>query len=176
MWRSPRRTPLEGCGPALHLVPLYTYWRTALARLAGAVVAGAAGKDGGPDGEIGWLLASAEEEDAVGREEAVDAGEKSAPRLLREVEHDVAEKDKVEAVGGAGKGKRWAAEVGLAEVAEPADLRLDDPVLAYVVEVTDDEAGGQAAVNLDTVITARLGTFDDLTVDVSAFDDEVPGG
>src|SRR5277367_6394061 len=65
-----------------------------------AEVAGAACEDEVPDGRVGGLFAGAEEEDAVGREQAVDIGQQGAAGLLRKVEHDVAQKDHVEALEG----------------------------------------------------------------------------
>ena len=43
-----------------------------------------------------------------------------------------------------------------------ADLGLDGPILASVVEVADHETGGQSAVDLDAVVAAGLGALDDL--------------
>ena len=77
---------------------------------------------------------------------------------------------------GAVEGQRGRAEIGLAEVAHLADFGFDHPVLADMVEITDHEAGGQAAIDLDAVIEAGLGALDDLGADVGALDANVPAG
>jgi len=69
-------------------------------------VARAAGQHSGPDGGIGGLLAGAEEEHAVGGEQLMDAGQNGLARLLREIEHDVAQEDDVKAVIAAVEGQR----------------------------------------------------------------------
>ena len=74
------------------------------------------------------------------------------------------------------KGSVRGAEVGLAEFAHPANLGLDRPILADVVEVAHDETGGQAAIDLDAVVAAGLGALDDLGADVGALDADIPAG
>ena len=54
-------------------------------------MARAAGQHRGPDGGVGRLLAGTEEEHAVGGQQLMDAGQHELARLLREVEHDVAQ-------------------------------------------------------------------------------------
>ena len=110
----------------------------------------------------------------IGLRLGVKAGEEGAARGLIEVEHDVAQKDHVEGIGGAIERQRSAAEIGLTEIAELADLGLDGPVFADVVKVANDEARGQSSVDLDTMIAAGLGALDDFITDVGAFDGELP--
>ena len=133
-------------------------------------IAGAAGEDGDPDGGIGWLLTGTEKEDAVWGEESVNAGEQGLAGLLGEVEHDVAQEDDVKAIASAVEGQLGRAKVGLAEVAELANLGLDGPVFAGMVEIADDKAGGEPAVDFDAMVKAELGAFDDIGGEVGAFD------
>jgi hypothetical protein len=58
-------------------------------------VASAAGEDGGPEGLVGGLLAGTEEEDAVGAEQAMDAGAAEDEKDLSKIEYLL-----VEAGGG----------------------------------------------------------------------------
>src|SRR5579859_7257859 len=146
---------------------------TALTGFAGAVVAGAAGQRGRPEAGVGWLFTGAEEEQAVGGEQAVDVGEKLLARLLGEVEHDVTQEDDIE---GLGKGEPVCAEVGNAEVAELAQVGLDHPVLSVVIEEADDVAGREAAVHFDAVIAGGLAAVDDFGADIRALDFDIPGG
>ena len=55
----------------------------------------------------------------------MDVAEKPLARLLGEIEHDVAQQDQVELARGGCEGKLIAAEVGYAEVTEPAQLGFD---------------------------------------------------
>ena len=128
--------------------------RASLTRLSRPEVAGSAGDYRGPDGRIDGLLGGTEKKEAVGRENFVDAGQQSLARLLREVEHDVAQEDHVEAIIAAAEGQRRRTEVGLAEIAHHANLRFDRPVLSRVVEVADNVPGRQAAVDLNAVVAA----------------------
>jgi hypothetical protein len=118
------------------------------------------------------LLAEAEEENAVAGERAVHAEENLAARVLREVDHDVAEKDDVEGLAR-GKGQ---AEVALLKAAEALDVGVDFPLIAGADEVFDQEAGGQAAVDFDALIAAGAGAFDHFGGDVGAEDIDSPPG
>jgi hypothetical protein len=111
-----------------------------------------------------------------GGEQAVNAGQQRAPSFLREVEHDVAQEDDVEAVGCTVEGKRRAADVGLAKVAVAAHLGLREPVFADVVEVANDEARGQASVDFDAMVAAGLCAFHDFAVEIGALDRDLPAG
>ena len=81
----------------------------------------------------------------------VNGGQQRLARLLREVEHHIAQKDDVEAIVRALEWGIRPAQVGLAEVAHPVDLGLDHPILANMVEEAHHMAHGQSAVDLDAV-------------------------
>jgi hypothetical protein len=51
-----------------------------------------------PDGGVGGLFAGTEEKQPVGREHAMDVAEQLLACLLREIEHDVAQEDDIEAL------------------------------------------------------------------------------
>ena len=106
----------------------------------------------------------------------MNAGEQAFAGLLGEIEHDIAQEDDVEAVFSAVEGERWAAQVGLAEVAHFLYFGFCNPVFAQVIEVAHDEASGKAAVDFDAVITAELGAFDDLGANVGPLDALGPAG
>src|SRR5271166_1455408 len=147
-----------------------------LTRLSWPKVAGAAGDHRGPDGGISGLLGGTEKQHSVGREHTVDAGQQSLARLLREVEHDVAQEDNVEAVVAAVEGQRRRAEVGAAEIAQLANLRFDGPGFSGVEEVADNVPGRQAAVHLDAMIAAGLCALDHFGANVCALDADMPAG
>ena len=115
------------------------------------------------DGSAG-CSARAEEEHAVRREQTVNAGEQCAARVLGEVKHDVAQEDHIETLV---KGQRQLAQIGLAEVAELANLRFRNPVFADVVEVAHHVARRKTAIDLDAVITARLRALAPLRCEMS---------
>ena len=73
-------------------------WRTRLFR---SEVASAAGENRGPDRGVGGLLAGAEKENSVRSKQAMNVAEQGPARLLREIKHDIAQEDDVEAIAGA---------------------------------------------------------------------------
>ena len=64
----------------------------------GSEMAGSAGKNRVPQGRVGRLFGGSQKEDAVWSKELVNAGHQRPARVLREVEHDVAQKDDIEAL------------------------------------------------------------------------------
>ena len=100
--------------------------------------------------------------------------EQGAARVLPEVEHNVAQKDDVECIAGAAEREAGAAEIGLAEVAKLAQLRFGGPLFTGVIEVTNEHARREAAIDLDAAIAAALCALDYLGGDVGALDLKMP--
>ena len=73
----------------------------------------------------------------------MDVAEQLLARLLREIEHDVAQKDDVKALRPRQKGRLVRAEIGLAEVGEHLELGFDHPVFPMVIEETDNITAGR---------------------------------
>ena len=126
-----------------------------------------------PQSRVRRLFGRSKEEDAVWSEELVNAGHQCATRVLREVEHDVAQKDDIETLV---KWQGRLAKIRLAEVAELANLGFGNPIFAHVVEVANNVARGKTAVHLDAVIKAAAGAFDDFVANVGSLNMNVPPG
>ena len=81
-----------------------------------------------------------------------------APCLQGEIEHHVAKKDEVKAF----LERKGRAYIGLTKVAESGNFRLDDPVVADMVEIANQQAGRQPAIHFDAVISTLPGAPDQL--------------
>ena len=125
-----------------------------------------------PKRSVRWLLSRPEEEVTIRGNQPVHCRQQGATRLQRKIEHYVAKKNNVKAL------LEWqrCAQIGLSEIAYLSDLRLDDPVLANMIEIGNEHAGGQSTIHLDAVIASLARTPHDFSADVGSFDAKTPAG
>jgi len=95
-------------------------------------------------------------------------------RLVREVQHHVPQKDHVESIARAIERQNRRTQIGPSKVAELANLRLDDPVLADVIEVANHKPRRQAAIDLNALKAPLLRTLNNLRAKIRSFNAQIP--